>query len=481
MRGGIADEAIQDAGLLHDLDCFATLAMTMTLNPAIFREYDIRGKVPTTLDEAAAYAIGRAFGARIGKKGQVCVGYDGRLSSPSLRDALAKGLMEEGHEVVDTGLGPTPQLYFAVCSLAADAGVMVTGSHNPPDENGFKFMLGGKPFFGADIQQLRQATEREFPPARQGTTRSEEVADDYVKKLVEAFRAKRKVKVAWDAGNGAAGEAMKALTSALPGEHILLNEKIDGNFPAHHPDPSDPKNLQQLIEVVRGQQCDIGIAFDGDGDRIGVVDNEGGVLWGDQLLMLFAEDVLKETPGALIIADVKASNLLFERVRALGGRPLMWKTGHSHIKAKMQETGAALAGEMSGHMFFADRYYGYDDALYAAVRAISSVAVREETLADWRRSLPQSVSTPEFRFPCADDRKFNVIEEVRARLKAAGADFSDVDGARVNTKAGWWLLRASNTQAVLSARAEARDEPSLQALLGELKAQLEKSGLTLHG
>lgn len=452
----------------------------MPLHPSIFREYDIRGVVPSTLSPEDALLIGRAFGARVGKPGRICVGYDGRLSSPALRDALTRGLVESGHRVLDTGLGPTPQLYFAVYALKADAGIMVTGSHNPPDQNGFKFMLGTKPFFGDDIRKLREAGQGAFTPQTGGSTEPTPVADQYIDALVSAYSNKKPLRIAWDAGNGAAGQVMAALCKRLPGTHILLNETIDGTFPAHHPDPTEPKNLVQLIDEVRRSHCDAGIAFDGDGDRIGVVDDEGEILWGDQLMMFYAAAVLQENPGATIIADVKASQLLFDEIARLGGTPLMWKTGHSHIKSKMAETGALLAGEMSGHIFFADKYFGFDDGLYAAVRLLALQAASGKPLSAWRKSLPRVVNTPELRFPCDDDRKFAVVEEVRGRLidenqhSSSGAvvHINNVDGVRVQTTDGWWLLRASNTQAMLVARAEAKDATGLKRLKEALRKQL---------
>lgn len=285
------------------------------------------------------------------------------------------------------------------------------------------------------------------------------------------------MKIAWDAGNGSAGEAMAMLCAKLPGEHILLNETIDGTFPAHHPDPTIPKNLEQLRDTVLAQGCDLGIAFDGDGDRIGVIDGMGRILWGDQLMVFLAADVLAGKPGSEIIADVKASQTLFDEVARMGGKPVMWRTGHSLIKARMAETGAPLAGEMSGHIFFADRYYGYDDALYAAVRLLGFLARSDRSIAELRDSLPQPVNTPELRFPCGETRKFEVIEEVADRLRKAGADLSDVDGVRVRTADGWWLLRASNTQDVLVARCEAADEAGLERLKAALVEQVRASGV----
>lgn len=452
-------------------------------HPSIFREYDIRGIVGETLFEADAYHIGRAFARRAieasGEGACVCLARDGRLSSPTLHAALARGLSESGAQVVDLGLGPTPMLYFGTVTLKAAGGIMVTGSHNPPTHNGFKFMLGKKPFYGADIQAIRNGIESQVFATGRGSVTSQDIRADYTKVLAAALRNTRPLKVAWDAGNGAAGEMLELLVKQLPGEHRTLNSVIDGTFPAHHPDPTVPENLEQLISLVRSGGYDLGVAFDGDGDRIGVIDDEGEILWGDQLLALLARDVLKENPGATIIADVKASGVLFDEVKRLGGVPLMWKTGHSLIKAKMQETGAPVAGEMSGHMFFADHYYGFDDALYAAVRVMSMLAGQKEKLSALRKALPQRVNTPEIRFDCPDERKFAVIAEVTARLREEGANVADVDGVRVTTPDGWWLLRASNTQAVLVARCESADAAGLARLKATVQLQLEKSKVRL--
>ena len=446
----------------------------------ILREYDIRGTVGETLKEADAYAVGRAFGTMVDWDGgrTVAVGYDGRLSSPMLEAAVTKGLTDCGHRVKRIGLGPTPMLYFSVYHLDADAGIMITGSHNPPDFNGFKMMLGKKPFYGAQIQEIGRIAAEGRYAAGAGTAETVAIADAYVARVAEGYDGTRPLKVAWDAGNGATGNALQALVKLLPGKHVLLNEKIDGTFPAHHPDPTVPKNLLQLQEAVKKQKCDFGIAFDGDGDRIGVIDEQGRILWGDQLVALLARDVLARQPGATIIADVKASQVLFDEIARLGGKPLMWKTGHSLIKSKMAETKSPLAGEMSGHIFFADRYYGYDDALYVAVRFLGMAARNAASVGALRDSLPQMVNTPELRFDCADARKFAVIEEVRGRLEKAGAKVDATDGVRVSTKDGWWLLRASNTQAVLVARCEARDEAGLDRLKAALVAAVTASGIT---
>jgi phosphomannomutase len=450
-------------------------------DPTSLREYDIRGVVGKTLHAADAFAIGRVFGSIVAEKGgrTVAVGYDGRLSSPDLEPELVRGLVASGMEVLRIGRGPTPMLYFAATLLNTDGGIMVTGSHNPPDYNGFKMVLANKPFFGRQIQQIgARAAAGEVVAAAPGSERGVDVMADYVARLLSDWDGgDRLLNVVWDNGNGAAGEALQRLVTSLPGEHTVLNAEIDGNFPAHHPDPTVAKNLAQLIAEVRARGADIGIAFDGDADRIGAVDDEGNILAGDQLLVILARDVLKDRPGATIIADVKASQVLFDEVSAAGGTPLMWRTGHSLIKAKMAEIGSPLAGEMSGHIFFADKWYGFDDALYAAVRLLGIVARMDGKLSAVRAALPHVLNTPELRFDCADTRKFAVIEEVAARLKASGATVSDIDGVRVSTKDGWWLLRASNTQAVLVARAEAGTQDGLDRLKAALVEQLEASGL----
>ena len=449
-------------------------------DPTILREYDIRGVIGETLSEADAHALGRSFAVVLAEAGgkAIAVGRDGRLSSPAIEKALVEGLRSSGINVVRIGLGPTPMLYFAVNTLDVDAGIMVTGSHNPPTHNGFKLMLGKKPFFAGDIQRLGKiAAEGKFPHGA-GTVREQYVLDDYVARILKDYDGVRPLHVAWDAGNGATGEALQKVVAKLPGKHLLLNEQIDGTFPAHHPDPTEPKNLVQLQEAVLKNGCDFGVAFDGDGDRIGLIDGKGRILWGDQFMVLMARDVIRTHKGATIIADVKASQVLFDEVARMGGTPLMWRTGHSLIKSKMAETGAPLAGEMSGHIFFADRYYGYDDALYAGVRVLGILARGTESLAEFRDSLPAVINTPELRFPCAEDRKFKVVEEVRARLEKAGATVSAIDGVRVKTKDGWWLLRASNTQDVLVARAEAGDAAGLETLKQLLVDQLRASGVT---
>jgi phosphomannomutase len=450
-------------------------------NPTTLREYDIRGIVGSSLSEVDAFAIGRCFGSVIARQGgrTAAVGYDGRLSSPQLEAALVKGLGASGIEATRIGLGPTPMLYYASTKLEADGAVMVTGSHNPADYNGFKMMLRGKPFFGEDIKRLGEiALAGDVEEEQVALERNVDVSSDYIARVLADWDGgDRMLKVVWDNGNGAAGEVLKRLVAGLPGEHIVMNVEIDGRFPAHHPDPTVPANLAQLIAEVAARRADVGIALDGDADRIGLVDDKGRILFGDQMLVLLARDVLRERPGATIIADVKASQVLFDEIGRAGGNPLMWRTGHSLIKAKMAETGSPLAGEMSGHIFFADRWYGFDDALYAAVRMLGVLARGDQPLSAIRDALPQVINTPEVRFDCDDTRKFAVIEEVAGRLRADGAKVSEIDGVRVQTEDGWWLLRASNTQAVLVARAEASTEDGLERLKQALVRQLDKSGL----
>ena len=456
--------------------------MSHRFDPTILREYDIRGVVGKTLSAADARAIGRAYVIALdeARGHRVAVGYDGRLSSPELEAALVDGLVIEGAEVVRIGRGPTPMLYYAAATLGVDGGIMVTGSHNPPDHNGFKFVFQGKPFYGAAIQRLGEIALAlgVFDRAR-GRIVEYAIQNEYVARLARDYDGGRPMTVSWDAGNGATGEVVQELTARLPGRHILLNETIDGTFPAHHPDPTIPENLLQLQQVVARERCDLGVAFDGDGDRIGVVDGRGRILWGDQLMVVLARDVLARHPGAPIIADVKASQVLFDEIARMGGRPVMAATGHSLIKAKLAETGAPLAGEMSGHIFFADGYYGFDDAVYVAVRLLGVLGRSQESLAELGDRQPAVVNTPELRFPCDETRKFEVVREVRDRLRKAGAEMIDIDGVRVRTADGWWLLRASNTQAVLVARAEAATEDGLARLKGELAAELGASGVAL--
>ncbi len=452
--------------------------MSHTFNPSILREYDIRGIVGDTLTQADAYALGRSYAALAKEEGarRIAVGRDGRSHSPDLEAALVEGLNRGGLDVVRIGMGPSPMLYFATATLGVDGGIQVTGSHNPADYNGFKMLLNGRSVFGEEIQALgRRSAAGEWSDG-EGQAEDADVLEAYVARLVEDFQGGT-FRIGWDAGNGAAGPALERLVERLPGEHHTIYTEVDGAFPNHHPDPTVEANLADLKTLVAAKTLDFGIAFDGDGDRIGAVDGQGRVIWGDQLLAILAGPVLAENPGATIIADVKASQILFDRIAELGGTPLMWKTGHSLIKSKMKETGAPLAGEMSGHIFFQHRWYGFDDALYAAVRLIEAVAKSGKSLTAIMDAMPKSVATPEMRFAVDASRKFAVVEEVLARLSADGAKVDATDGARVSTEDGWWLLRASNTQDVLVARAEARDEAGLDRLVAQIDDQLALSGV----
>ena len=452
--------------------------MTHKFNPTVLREYDIRGIVGATLTEADAYALGRTFAAITREEGgrRLAVGRDGRSHSGMLEAALVRGLTEGGVDVVLIGMGPSPMLYFATYYLDVDGGIQVTGSHNPADYNGFKLLLKGRSVFGVEIQEIGKRAAAGNWSEGHGTTEEVDIREAYLNRLLEGF-AGRGYRIGWDAGNGAAGPILDMLVERLPGQHHVIFSKVDGSFPNHHPDPTVEKNLADLKELVAREQLDFGIAFDGDGDRIGAVDGNGRVIWGDQLLMILAEPVLNELPGATIIADVKASQTLFDRIAELGGTPLMWKTGHSLIKSKMKETGAPLAGEMSGHIFFKHRWYGFDDALYAAVRLIEAVSASGRSLTQLRDAMPTAVATPELRFQVDESRKFAIVEEVRDRLGSDGAKVDATDGVRVSTADGWWLLRASNTQDVLVARAEASDEAGLGRLVEQIDAQLAKSGV----
>ena len=452
--------------------------MSHRFDPTSLREYDIRGIVGETLGEADAYAIGRSFATLVRRGGgsRVAVGFDGRESSPVLERALIRGLNESGAGVVRVGLGPTPMLYYAEAELDVDGGIMITGSHNPANYNGFKMVMFGGPFYGQDIQKLgRMSAEGDWEEGS-GTVEDADMMERYIDRLLQNFDGSG-FKIGWDAGNGAAGPAIEKLTARLPGEHHLLYTNVDSRFPNHHPDPTEEKNLADLKALVADKGLDFGIAFDGDGDRIGAVDGQGRVVWGDQLLSILAEPVLRDVPGATIIADVKASQALYDRVAELGGTPLMWKTGHSLIKSKMKETGAPLAGEMSGHIFFAHDYYGFDDALYAAVRLIRSVSQLGGSLTALRSAMPDMINTPEMRFQVDESRKFPVVDEILGRLEGSGAEVNRTDGARVNTADGWWLLRASNTQDVLVARAEAKSQEGLDRLMEQIDDQLAQSGL----
>lgn len=453
-------------------------------DPVILREYDVRGTVGVNVHTKDATALGKAFGTMIVRAGgkRIMVGYDGRTHSPALENALVQGLVSTGLEVERIGLGPTAMLYFSVYHTNADAGIMVTGSHNPADMNGFKMLMakklpGGGPIYGEAIQKLAVIAKDGDFAISEGVHRQLDISQSYIDRLLEDYQGTKGKKVVWDNGNGAAGDVLKRLVKKLPGEHIILYGDIDGRFPNHHPDPTVPENLVDLQAAVKKYGADMGIAFDGDADRIGAVDSQGRILAGDQLVAIYAKEVLKTHPGATIIADVKASECMFESIAKDGGQPLMWKTGHSLIKVKMAETNSPLAGEMSGHIFFADKFYGFDDAVYCGVRLISLVETFDTTLDALRDTLPDLLNTPEIRFEIDEARKFVVVDEIKAGLLAAGAKVNDIDGVRVSTPDGWWLIRASNTQAVLVARAEADTQEGLERLKTQIKESLSSVGV----
>ena len=454
-------------------------------NQHMFREYDIRGIAGEDLTEELVSNFGRVFAAHLqAKTGKlalsVAIARDGRLSSPGLAKSLAAGLCMGGVDVVDVGLAPTPTLYFATHHFNTDAGIMLTGSHNPPDYNGLKMVRGNSPVYGAEIQALKDGLLAGVPPqaSQPGMVRQEAIMDIYLDRLVADFRPGRSVKVILDCGNGVTGVAAPGLLkrlSSVDGE--VLFPEVDGSFPNHHPDPTVPKNLVSLRQRMVETGAELGIAFDGDGDRIGALDEQGLVVWGDRLMILFGRQILEERPGSMIIGDVKCSQLLFDAIAEAGGEPLMWKTGHSLVKAKMRETKAPLAGEMSGHLFFADRYYGFDDALYAAVRLIELVASKPTPLSQRLEGLPTIYATPELRIECPDDKKFQVMERVLLEQRRLASDFSDVDGVRVKVPGGWWLLRVSNTQPALVARVEADSRDGLHEIAAEVAAILAGEGV----
>jgi phosphomannomutase/phosphoglucomutase len=456
----------------------------------LFREYDIRGLVGTELTEAVAERIGRAYATIAREKGvkTVTVGRDGRLSSPMLRDRLVQGLTASGLDVVDLGVCPTPLLYFSLFHLPVDGGVMITGSHNPADYNGFKLCIGREALYGGEIQHIARVMATGTFSSGAGTVTERPIVPDYLAYLRRSFGSVKadRLHVVLDCGNGAAGLVATQAVALLGCTVTGLYCELDGRFPHHHPDPTVPENLEDLIQAVKRTGADVGIAYDGDADRIGVVDERGTILWGDRLMVLYARDLLAAKPGSTVISEVKASQSLFEDIWRRGGRPIMWKTGHSLIKAKMKAEGAALAGEMSGHMFFADRYFGYDDAVYASCRLIEILAKAGRPLSSLLADLPPTSVTPEIRVDCPDDVKFELVQRVQARLTArAGSGDSShelairevitIDGVRVVFEDGWGLIRASNTQPALVLRFEASSPMRLAAIRTLIEHELAEA------
>jgi len=438
----------------------------MAIQSNIFREYDIRGVVPDELNKDIVTLLGRGMGTYYTEKGakRISLGRDCRLSSPDLSKWLMKGLLESGVDVVDVGMVPTPLLYFSLHQLPVDGGVQITGSHNPPEFNGFKICLEKASIFGEEIQKIRKIIDSGNFSRGHGKMEKTDVVDPYLRTLeknIVTGPVKRRVVV--DAGNGAGGPVATDLYKRIGFDVISLFCEPDGNFPNHHPDPTLPENLEPLISRVAETAADLGIAFDGDADRIGVVDQEGSIIWGDQLLIVFSRDLLTRHPGGKIIGEVKCSQVLYDDIEKHGGQPIMWKAGHSLIKSKMKEEGALLAGEMSGHLFFSERYFGYDDAIYAGARLLEILSKTERSLKDLLDGIPRMVNTPEIRMDCPDEKKFQVVAEL---VEAFKRDYKviDVDGARVLFDEGWGLVRASNTQPVLVLRFEAKDENSLEKI-----------------
>ena len=443
------------------------------LSQTIFREYDIRGIAETQLTSEGVEALGHALGSYIRRQAgpKIALGRDTRLSGPRLHKALVAGLMKSGCQIIDIGVVPTPLLYYAVHHFAQDGGIMITGSHNPAEFNGFKSLTRNGSIYGAAIQEIyRMIAEKDLDTGEPSLAPADAVTP-YVDEIASQFRWTRRVKVVFDGGNGVAGPVMHRLAKKLNIEPIELFFDMDGNFPNHHPDPTVEENLADLVRTVREHNAELGIAFDGDSDRIGAVDEQGNVVWGDTLMLIYGREILTRKPGAKFIGEVKCSQVMYDELRRLGGQPIMYKTGHSLIKTKMKEEHAELAGEMSGHMFFADRYYGFDDALYAACRLLEIVANSGEPLSAQTRDLPKMVVTPELRVDCPDEVKFDVVARMVARYRKSH-DVIDVDGVRILFEHGWGLVRASNTQPVIVMRFEASTPELLASYRGEVEAAL---------
>jgi phosphomannomutase/phosphoglucomutase len=447
------------------------------INPNIFREYDIRGLVDKDLTADVVETLGKGMGTyfRRQNRREVAMGRDCRLSSPAYSEALAKGLLSTGCSVVDLGIIPTPLLYFAIYYKSFEAGVMITGSHNPPEYNGFKMMSGQETLYGETIQEIFKLLKNDqIIKDAGGTRRIYNVVPEYQDYVLKNISLKKKLKVVVDAGNGTGGVVAVPIFKKMGCEIVELYCDMDGRFPNHHPDPTLPDAMRDLIKKVRTTKADLGVAYDGDADRIGVVDDEGHLIWGDQLMIFFARDILKTNPGATIISEVKATKLLYEEIARLGGKPIMWKTGHSLIKKKIKEEKALLAGEMSGHLFFADRFFGFDDAIYSSARLLELLSRSDIKLSQMLAGLPKTYSTPEIRIYATEEVKFKIVNEVRKEL-AQKYPVIDIDGVRAIFPKGWGLVRASNTQAVLVLRFEAETEKDLAAIQAEVKGAVERA------
>ncbi len=447
------------------------------MNPNVFREYDIRGVADRDFDDDFVRDLGKALGTFYQRRGldHIAVGRDCRLSSPRIHKALCEGLLQVGMNVLDIGVTPSPLLYFTVHRQNLDGGIEVTGSHNPPDENGFKMMVGKAPLFGEDIVALRELMQSgDFHEAPKGSIRRFDPTPAYIRHIRDDIRLERTdLRFAVDAGNGAGGPLAIESMRALGLDPVAMLCEMDGSFPVHHPDPTDPDSLVQLRERVLADGLDLGFAFDGDADRIGVIDARGEIIWGDRLMIILSRALLAQHPGATIIGEVKCSQLMYDDIAAHGGRGILWKTGHSLIKTKMKEEGALLAGEMSGHLFFGDRHFGFDDAVYAALRVLEILSKGDVALHELLADVPESFTTPEIRVPCDDEKKFAIVERLLEHFRSSH-ELVDIDGARVSFDGGWGLVRASNTQPVLVLRFEADTPERLKAIRAEMEAALER-------
>ncbi|HVP90740.1 MAG TPA: phosphomannomutase/phosphoglucomutase [Terriglobales bacterium] len=447
----------------------------MDINAKIFREYDIRGIVGQDLDEGVVELLGQAIGTYFAdhEKKDVALGRDCRLSSPAFAAAMTRGLVATGREVTDIGVVPTPLLYFTVYEKKKEAGVMITGSHNPPEHNGFKIMVGTETLYGEEIQAIYGLIRAGRFVSGRGEVRSLDIVPEYLDYVSARVRPSRRLRVVVDAGNGTGGAVGVPLLRRLGCEVLPLFCEMDGRFPNHHPDPTLPEAMASLTAKVLEVKADVGIGYDGDADRLGVVDDQGHLIWGDQILIIFARDILPSHPGAAVISEVKASKVLYDEIARLGGRPIMWRTGHSLIKKKIREENAVLAGEMSGHIFFADRWFGFDDAIYASARLVEVLARSDRKLSAMLADLPKTFTTPEIRIYASDEVKFRVVDEVRKEL-ATRHKVIDIDGVRAIFPGGWGLVRASNTQAVIVMRFEAETEAELAAIQAEVRGVLER-------
>jgi phosphomannomutase/phosphoglucomutase len=448
----------------------------MKVSPDIFRAYDIRGIVSSALTPTTVELIGRAFGSEAAAQNQqrVVIARDGRLSSPELAQALAKGLRAAGRDVIDIGLAPTPVLYFATHELKTGTGIMITGSHNPPEYNGIKMMLAGNTLHGEDIQELRKRIEAGNFISGNGEYKAQDIIDAYINRIVDDAHIKRPLKFAVDCGNGAASEVAVRLFAALEQKPRELFCEVDGTFPNHHPDPSKEENLHDLRKVVAEEGLELGLAFDGDGDRLGVIDGAGNVIWPDRQMILYAADILERNPGATVIFDVKCTTHLKHAIAEHGGKPVMSKTGHSLIKAKMKETGALLAGEMSGHIFFKERWYGFDDGLYTAVRLLEILSRDSRSPQEIFGALPNSVNTPELNVKFAEGAHYAFVEAFAKSAKFKNAEITTIDGLRADFADGWGLARASNTTPSLVLRFEAENETALKRIQDDFREQMLK-------